>query len=137
MGKDSRIGKFKHPRLMRYFSEDFKKDIVHRIERKEYTVREVSKLYEVSVTAVYKWVYKYSTLHMREHRQIIEPLSMASKVKQLQARIKELEQAVGQKQIKIDYLEKMIEMADEHYAIEIKKKLDSRPRSGSGKTGEK
>ena len=43
-----------------------------------------------------------------------------AKKKQLEARIKELEKAVGQKQMNIDYLEKMIDLAKEHYNIDIK-----------------
>ena len=38
--------------------------------------------------------------------------SSDKKVKQLEQKIKELERMVGQKQIKIDYLVKMIEIAD-------------------------
>ena len=49
--------------------------------------------------------------------------------------VKELERIVGQKQILIDFKEKMIEIAEEKYGIEIKKKKGSQPSSGSGKTG--
>lgn len=84
-------------RMSRNFGEKFKKDMVNRIENNEYTVREVSELYKVSTTAVYKWVYKYSILYQKGYRQIVEPMSSTNKVKELQNRIKELEQAVGQK----------------------------------------
>ena len=47
--------------------------------------------------------------------------SQAHKFKQMEARIKELERAVGQKQMNIDYLEKMIDLAKEHYDMDIKK----------------
>ena len=43
-------------RLSRYFSEKFKKDMVKRVENNEFSVREISGLYGVSTTAVYKWV---------------------------------------------------------------------------------
>lgn len=120
-------------RMSRNFGEKFKKDMVNRIENNEYTVREVSELYKVSTTAVYKWVYKYSILYQKGYRQIIEPMSSTNKVKELQNRIKELEQAVGQKQMKLDFLEKLIEIADDEFGIEIKKKAGSAPKSGSGK----
>lgn len=119
-------------RLSRNFGEKFKKDMVKRIEDSESSVREVSDLYGVSTTAVYKWVYKYSILYEKGYRQIVEPMSSTKKIKQLQARIKELEQAVGQKQMKVDFLEKLIEISEEDLGIDIKKKAGSRPKSGSG-----
>ena len=56
------------------------------------------------------------------------------KVKQMQERIRELEQAVGQKQLKIDFLEKMIEIAGEDLKVDIKKKLSTKLSGGSGQT---
>lgn len=121
-------------RVTRNFGEKFKKDIVGRIDNNEYSVRDVSELYSVSTTAVYKWVYKYSILYQKGYRQIVEPMSSTKKVKELQARIRELERAVGQKQMKVDFLEKLIEIADNELGIDIKKKAGSPPRSGSGST---
>ena len=43
------------------------------------------------------------------------------KVKALEERIKELERALGRKQIQLDYCEKLIELACEEYGIDIKK----------------
>ena len=54
----------------------------------------------------------------------------------MEARIKELEQAVGQKQMNIDYLEKMIDLAKEHYDMDIKKNSNIQ-RSGGSKTTKK
>lgn len=121
-------------RRTRSFGEKFKKDIVKRVENNEYSVREVSDLYGVSITSVYNWVYKYSILYQKGYRQVVEPMSSTKKVKELQARIKELEQAVGQKQRKVDFLEKLIEIAENDLGVDIKKKADSKPRFGSGNT---
>jgi hypothetical protein len=56
------------------------------------------------------------------------------KVKELHKRIEELERIVGQKQLNIDFLEKMIELATDQYGIEIKKNFDTPPSTGSEKT---
>jgi hypothetical protein len=61
-------------------------------------------------------------------------MSSTNKIKELQERIRELERAVGQKQMKVDFLEKLIEIADGELGIDIKKKAGSPPRSGSGGT---
>jgi transposase-like protein len=121
-------------RVVRYFSESFKKEKVRQIERNLITVREVSKEYEVSDTAVYKWLNKYSTFRKSQVRQIIEPMSDARKIKELKAKIQELERLVGQKQIQLEFKDKMIEIAEELYRIDIKKKLGSQLSNGSGST---
>lgn len=121
----------------RSFSDKFKKDIVRRVERNELTVSEVSIEFEVSRTSVYNWVYKYSNLYKKGLKQVIEPMSSSKKIKDLQSRIKELEQIVGQKQIKLDYFEKLIEISEADYNIDILKKKDSKHSSGSGKTAKK
>lgn len=121
-------------RQNRYFSESFRKKKVHEIENNLTTVREVSKTYEVSTAAVYKWLYKYSKLYKRGYKQVIEPMSDTRKIKALQDKIKELEQLVGQKQVKLEFYEKMIELTEDEYGISFKKKRGSRPSSGTGST---
>jgi transposase-like protein len=116
-----------------YFGEKFKKEVVKRIERNEFSVSEASNTYEVSRTSLYRWVYKYSKLYRKGYRQVIEPMSSTKKIKGLQSRIKELELIVGQKQIKLDYLSKLIEIAEKDYQIEIVKKNIATRSSGSGK----
>jgi transposase len=116
-------------RQIRFFSESFRKSKVREIERNLTTVLEVSREYEVSSAAVYKWLYKYSTLRAKQLRQIVEPMSDAQKIKELRKKIEELE-----KQIQIEFKEKMIELAEEMYRVDIKKKLGSQLSSGSGST---
>lgn len=123
-------------RQNRYFSESFRKKKVREIERNISTVREISREYGVSTTAVYKWLYKYSKLYQKQVKQVIEPMSDTRKIKELKAQVKDLEQVIGQKQIKLEFYEKMIELAEEAYDVEIKKKFGSLPSSGSGKTGQ-
>ena len=115
----------KTSRQVRFFSESFKKGKVHEIERNLITVLQVSKEYEVTTTAVYKWLYKYSHFRKKQIRQIIEPMSDSRKIDELRAKIKELEQLIGQKQIQLEFKDKMIEIAEQIYKIDIKKKLGS------------
>src|SRR5688572_26682025 len=97
-------------RQIRFFSESFRKAKVREIERNLTTVLEVSREFEVSTTAVYNWLYKYSTLRARQVRQIVEPMSDAHKIKELKKKIEELERLVGQKQIQLEFKDKMIEI---------------------------
>jgi transposase-like protein len=122
-------------RVNRYFSESFKRKKVREIEKNISTVREVCMEYEVSTTAVYKWLYKYSLNRKRGVKQVVELMSDTRKLQDLKARIRELEQMLGQKQFEIEFKDKMIDIAEEMYDIDIKKKLGSKPLPGSGSTG--
>ena len=118
----------------RYFSTDIKKKIVGDLERNLITVSDVCKTYLVSRTSVYRWIYKYSAMAKRQQKQVIESKSDTQKIKLLEERIKELERLVGQKQILIEFNEKMIEIAEETYGIEIKKKAGTTRSSGTTST---
>ncbi|NJY64050.1 transposase [Salinimicrobium sp. CDJ15-81-2] len=122
-------------RVNRYFSESFKRKKVREIEKNTSTVLEVSREYEVSTTAVYKWLDKYSHNRKRGVKQVVELMSDTRRLKDLKARIRELEQMLGQKQFEIEFKDKMIDIAEEMYDIDIKKKLGSKPLPGSGSTG--
>lgn len=87
-------------RQNRYFSESFKKAKVKEIENNLSTAREVSKGYQVSGTAIYKWLYKYSLLYKKQLKQVVEPMSDTRKIQELKLQIKELERLVGQNRFK-------------------------------------
>ncbi len=66
----------------------------------------------------------------RQVKQVIEAKSDTKKIQLLQDKIKELERIIGQKQIMIEFQEKMIEIAETTYKVDIKKKLSSKHSSG-------
>jgi transposase-like protein len=115
----------------RRYSEDFKRRIVKDFESGRYSVMELERLHGVTNNSIYKWIYKYSTFSEKGYRIVEMKQSSQKKVKELQARIKELESMVGRKQIKIDYLEKMIELAKDELAIDIKKNYNTPQSAGS------
>ena len=119
----------------RYFSEDFKRKRVRELEKNLVCIADICKVHHVSRTSVYRWIYKYSTMAKKKERQVIETKSDTKKIQLLEERIKELERSLGQKQMLIDIKDKMIEIAEETYDIDIKKKLVSKASSGSGTTG--
>lgn len=123
-------------RQNRYFSTDIKKKIVRDLEKNLTTVSDVSKVHGVSRTSIYRWIYNYSTMAKKQHRQVVEPKSDTAKIKKLEARIKELERIVGQKQLLIEFNEKMIEIAEDTYDVDIKKKVGSKLSPGTTTTGE-
>jgi len=126
----------KKVRRLRRFSEDFKLKIVSYYEKGEHSVPELEKIYDISNANIYRWIYKYSHYNKKGIQVVEMKDSQANKIKELENKVKELERAVGQKQINIDYLSKMIDLAKEEFDIDIKKNLNT-PHSGGSKTTKK
>lgn len=112
-------------RRNRRFSETFKKQKVREITQGKSSVLEVCRAYEVSDTAVYKWLEKYSD-KPKAQRTIVESKSDTQKLLALQKRVAELERLLGQKQVELEFSKKMIEIAEDTYGIDIKKKSDKK-----------
>lgn len=62
--------------------------------------------------------------------------SESYKSKELEKRVKELEAALGRKQMEIDFLNQLLEQGKEELGIDLKKKFSIPPSTGSGKTSE-
>jgi transposase-like protein len=118
----------------RIFAEDFKRLIVKEYDKGKFSVLELSKLYHIDNNTIYRWIYKYSIFNEKSARIIEMKESSSKKLKDLEKRIKDLEQAVGQKQLKIDFYEKMMEIAKDEYGIDVKKNFDTPQSTGSEKT---
>ena len=122
-------------RQKRVFSEEFKRERVKEIDMQATTVSQVSRTYEVNQCNVRKWMEKYSKQYKKGLRLVVEMESETKKLLELQAKIAELERIVGQKQVLIDFQAKMIEIAEQEFGIDIKKKSEKEPSSTSGSTG--
>lgn len=109
----------------RHFSEAFKKEKVSQIDTKKITVNQLSKLYEVSDTAIYQWIKKYSKFASRNERIVIEKESEGQKNIELMQKVAEVEILLGQKQIEVEYLKTVIEFGSELTGTDIKKKYES------------
>ena len=120
----------------RNFSEDFKLKMVELYEKGQHSVPELEKIYDISNPTIYSWIYKYSRYNKKNILVVEMKDSQAKKIKELEERNKELERALGQKQMNIDYLEKMIEIAKEELDIDIKKNSNT-PHSGGSKPTKK
>ncbi len=119
-------------RRKRTFSETFKRNKVREIESGHARVTEVSKQYGVSDTAIYYWIRKFGVEKDSNERLIIETMSDTKALQEMKERLAELERLVGQKQIEVEFYKKMIDLAQEHYGIEIKKNFSTPPCDSSG-----
>ncbi len=124
----------KQIRKQRKYSEDFKKSIVDSFEKGEFSVLQLEKMYGIRNALIYNWVYKFSNFNEKGCRVVEMENSNQNKLKELASKVKELEQIVGQKQIAIEYLEKMIELAKTDLNIDIKKNYSLLSSVGSDLT---
>jgi len=87
----------------RIFSADFKKEQVARVQRGELSPAELSRELGVQRTVVHRWIRLAtdgSTTAVRENEAVVP----ASHLRAAQARIRELEQALGRKTLENEIL---------------------------------
>jgi transposase len=105
----------------RYFSEEFRKSKVADFEKGITTIKMLCSQYNITRTTVYKWIHLYSNIE-KGTKKVIQMESEEFKTKLLMEKVGELERIVGQKQIEIDYLNKLIELESKSIGYDIKKK---------------
>ena len=111
-------------RERRYFSEAARQAIVEEIDN-GLSKSEASRKYEVSPTAIYKWLAKYSKTYQPALVKVVEHASAGSKVKQLEAELEQTYALLGRLKAETLLLEKIIEKADEANGTELKKSFDA------------
>jgi len=118
----------------RTFSMAIRRQTVKDIEDGKCSVLEASRELSVTVSAVYKWVHLYSRYLSKNKVMVVEDKSEAYRSKELEKRLKEAEAALGRKQMEIDFLNKLIEFANEEFKTDLKKNLLNGPSPGSKST---
>jgi transposase-like protein len=118
----------------REFSEQIRRKAVTDFRSGTYTAQELADSYHCSPQTIYNWIYKYSPGDSPQINVVEMSESTDQKVKDLHDKIAQLERALGQKQIKVDFLEKMIDLAEDEYNLDVKKSSSSKRSSGSGRT---
>ena len=123
-------------RQQRFFTEEIRKQVVRDIEKGKCSVTQASRELQVSLPTIYRWLYKYSLYLQKERILVVENKSEAYRSNELQKRIRELEAALGRKQMEIDLLNKVIELAGQEQNIDLKKNILNRLSNGSEFTKE-
>jgi len=116
----------------RIFSETLKKQLIKDLVSKRVNVQQLVREHQVSTTTVYRWLYKYSPFHEQKCTLVVQMESEATLKGDLQKRIAELERAVGQKQLEIDFLNKLFELGSAELGFDLKKNFSTPPSNGSG-----
>lgn len=115
----------------RYFSEAFKKEKVDEILTKKITIQELSVLYEIHISIIYRWLHEYSKVKISGVKIHYEMETEEQKTLFYKDKVAELERIVGKKQIEIDFLNKLIEIASSELNVDIKKNFSTYQLNGS------
>jgi transposase len=118
-------------RERRIFSEEVKKKAVKDLISKRTTINALKNEHQISCQSVYKWLYKYSPYHDRKCTLVVQMKSEETKNSELQKRVADLERVVGQKQLEIDFLNKLLEIGSSELGFDLKKNFNTPPSNGT------
>lgn len=116
----------------RIFSQEVKKQTVRDIEKGLCSVKQASLELGVSSVAIYKWIDRYSRYLQKNRVMVVEDQSESYRSKELEKKLREAEAMIGRKQMEIDLLNKIIDLANEQYRTDLKKSLPGPLWNGSG-----
>lgn len=107
----------------RFFSEAFRKEKALAVFHGKLSIKDAVALYGVSRTTIYKWLHLYTTVE-KNTKTVLQMDSEEQRTKELLVKVAELERVIGQKQLEIDYLDKLIELSGKDLGIDLKKKAE-------------
>ena len=121
-------------RRNRKFSDGFKIKKVRELEAGKVRRCDLIKEYGVTQATISRWMDKFGSMKSKKERVVVETDSETAELVRLRKQLAELERTVGQKQLLIDFQAKMIEIAEQTYGVDIKKKFTNPPSDTSAKT---
>jgi transposase len=126
-GKISKSASVVQPRKeTRYFSEEARKAIVQEMEKNKMSKAEAARKYKVSQTSIYKWIRQYSAKYQSSLITVVEHQSDSVKNKSLELELEKAYEMLGRLQAEKMLLEKIVDLADEHYETDLKKSFASK-----------
>lgn len=125
--------KVKPRKEMRYFSEEARKAIVQEVDD-GLSKAEASRKYKVSQTSIYKWMRIYSDTYRAALVTIVEHESDSQKNKTLTTELSKAYESLGRTQTENMLLHKIIELASEHFEMDLKKTFEKKHLPVSIKT---
>ena len=124
-------------RKNRYFSEAFKREKVQEILSKKISICELSSLYDIAKPVIYRWLQQYSPQKQDKVKICYQIETEAQLTLYYKEQAAELERIIGKKQIEIDFLNRLIEIASQELKVDIKKNFSTKQSAGFGRTPNK
>jgi transposase len=112
------------------YSEAFKIQVVNEIERCELTLAEARRKYGIpGNNTIQPWLRKFGKEELLTKVVRVESRNERDRIKELEKQKQDLESALAQAHLKVIALETLIEVAQEHYKIDLKKSSGTPPPS--------
>lgn len=106
---------------IRRYSEAFRRQVVAEYEAGE-SINQLGKKYGITGgETIQKWIRKYGKEGFRHEIVRIQTAPEAKRVKELEAQVQELEQALAKMTLEKLRLESTLEVIEEEYEIDVKK----------------
>ncbi len=119
--------------ITKRYSIAFKQKVISEIEEGKYAKSESSKIYGISQGSIHYWLKKYGKYKVLNKIVRIEMKGEKDRIKQLEKEKRTLESALAQSHLKALYLESLVEIAEEKYGLDLKKKSDTKGSERQGK----
>ena len=104
------------------YSEAFKLHVISEIESGNLTVEGARRRYSIGGgQTIQKWLRRYGRDHLLSKVVRVERPEEKDRIKELEKKVRELESALAQSQVKLLAYESLVEVAEEHYKADFKK----------------
>ena len=120
-------------RVRKRYSTAFKRKVVREVETGDLSVQQARRLYDIGGgSTIYNWLDKFGkseskTVYVQTHDETDPMSKLEEENKRLREEKKALESALAQAHLKQLALESTIEVASEHFGIDVKKNFDTDP----------
>lgn len=118
------------------YSRSFKLEVLEEIRKGSLTIKEASKYYDVAISTIYYWIKRFGESTLKKECIYVSLKNKDDILKKYEVLKKEnqkLKEAVSDLSLDKLCLEKMIEIAERDYHLQIKKKSDIRVSKKSGR----
>jgi transposase-like protein len=119
--------------ITKRYSIAFKQKVISEIEEGKYTQSESGKIYGISQGTIHYWLKRNGKYKVLNKIVRIEMKGEKDRIKQLEKEKRALESALAQSHLKTLYLESLVEIAEEKYGVDLKKKSDTKESERQGK----
>jgi transposase-like protein len=123
------------------YSEPFKLHVVSEIESGQLTIESARRRYGIKGgETIQKWLRRYGKNHLLGKVVRVERPEEKDRVKELESKVRELESALAQSQVKLFAYESLVDVAEEHYGADFadfKKNFGAKRSAGVSSNGKK
>jgi len=112
------------------YSLAFRQKLVSEIEEGKFKIYEAARIYDLSPQSIYNWLRQLGKNHLIKKVVRVEMKGEADRMRQLEKEKQQLESALAQAHLKIMALESLVEVAGDHYGVNLKKNFGIPPSKG-------